>query len=618
MLQKSRNRLFLLFFILLGFVFLGLPPDSLAAGKGLDIHEETVYTVLPDEGQIQVHTVITVINRDPSTRKQARGGYYYYNRLFWAIPKGAAEIQAARGDGTKLSVRRKKGQREYDIYTIPFRRRLTYNQKIRIELDYLVTKARPPFYLSPNVVSLPLFQIDDGETWIASGQVTIHFPQGFEIDQFTDYCEVNSDEPTVHCESGVSSQPVGDFFVIEGIRSAEARELLSDPIPLQRQSVRVRVKYVTGEDAWAQKIVDVLAKALPELERIHGFPYQGSEEIEVVRSSASEIWGYEGMLLDEDTISIQPNASNATIVHEAAHLWSWPFEPIWLSEGWAEWSAREAIRRLKMDPESYPHRMPRRDTMKIPLQDWKHMGLATEDAADIEEYGYAKSYDTMQRLVKLVGLAKLQKANAFFAEKSEGEPLLRADSYSYFEWLLQRTPNKAKARQLRKLWRSRVLNKEGKALLSQRDAMWKEVDKLAARAKKVGWDTPQSLQDDMLYWHFQTARQHLEMARQVLDIWEETLPLLDALGWQPDDLTQRRFETSSRWDWTLKIAERRLKLARSAMSVQKKLQQDDSLDDATIKSARKWLDEAGKAFQAGNMHLAEMHVLQARRDVGLE
>ncbi len=618
--MSKKKRILLTFLLLfsLGIALFGARHDALAAGGGLKVHEETTYTVMPGEERILVHTTIDLINHDPTTRKRKRGSYYYYDRLFWLLPKGASDIRAERGDGTRLTVRRKKKEREYDLYTIRLRRQLTYNQKTRIELEYVIVKAQPPFYVSPNVVSVPLFQLDGQQEWVTSGKIFLRFPKGFEISQFTDYCEVNDINSTVTCDEGVSSQPVGDLYVIEGERAAEAKELLSDPIPLQEQDVRIRVRYVSGEDAWAQKIVSVLTRALPELERIHGFPYQGSDEIEVRRSTSSDIWGYEGMLMDEDSIYIQPNAPNSTIVHEAAHLWSRPFEPVWLFEGWAEWSAREAVQRLEMDPESYPYRMSRRDKIKMPLQDWDHVGLYTEEAEKIEEYGYAKSFDTMKRLVKLVGLEKLQKANAFFAKKSKDDPLLRADSYSYFEWLLQHTPNKRKARQLRKLWRSRVLNKEGKALLGQRDDMWKQVNALSARAQKIGWDTPQSLLDDMLYWHFQTAAHHLKKAHQTLDIWEEAAPLFEELGWEPDDLTQRRFETSSRWDWTVKLAERRLELAQSAIEVEEKLRNDPSLDEAARGAARMWLEEAGKAFQEGNMHLAEMRVNQARLKVGLE
>ncbi len=353
--MSKKKRILLTFLLLfsLGIALFGARHDALAAGGGLKVHEETTYTVMPGEERILVHTTIDLINHDPTTRKRKRGSYYYYDRLFWLLPKGAGDIRAERGDGTRLTVRRKKKEREYDLYTIRLRRQLTYNQKTRIELEYVIVKAQPPFYVSPNVVSVPLFQLDGQQEWVTSGKIFLRFPKGFEISQFTDYCEVNDINSTVTCDEGVSSQPVGDLYVIEGERAAEAKELLSDPIPLQEQDVRIRVRYVSGEDAWAQKIVSVLTRALPELERIHGFPYQGSDEIEVRRSTSSDIWGYEGMLMDEDSIYIQPNAPNSTIVHEAAHLWSRPFEPVWLFEGWAEWSAREAVQRLEMDPESY-------------------------------------------------------------------------------------------------------------------------------------------------------------------------------------------------------------------------------------------------------------------------
>lgn len=615
--MRWARHLILLLVVILG-VWAGGNLHASAAGKPFQIHEETRYQIQAEEGHILVHTTIRLVNQDPSTRKRARGGYYYYKEMYWMLPHGVTSIRAQRADGTKLKVRRKKRYKEYDLYVIPFRRELTYNQKIRIELDYVIEDPQPPFYVSNNVVSVPVFEVDASSD-IASGRVEMSFPEGFVLSKYENarHCTMLDDEGMVECEGRFSSQPDGQIIVIEGTREADAQELWSDPIPLEKQDVRIVVRFVTGEEAWAHKVLDVMTQALPELERIHGFPYLGSDVLEVVRSSVGDIAGYEGMLVDEDTIQMQPTAPNATIVHETAHLWSWPFEDVWLFEGWAEWSAREAIRRMEMDPEAPPYRLPRRDTIKLSLQDWQHVGVDTAEDARMEDYGYAKSYDTMKRLAKLVGLATLQEANAYFADASRWHPYYQADSYAYLEYLLEHVDKKRTRQQVRKLWRNRVLNREGKAMLAQRDTMWKTLQKIEARGEKLGWGAPQSLRREMLYWQFDFLERHFPLAQETLKVTEATHALYETLGWQPDGVIQKRYEESGAWARTLELAQQRRDLAQQAVDVLDWLQaHPDQLDEDIQADARGLIADAGDALADGHFHQAEMMVNQAWKMIG--
>jgi len=302
-------------------------------------------------------------------------------------------------------------------------------------------------------------------------------------------------------------------------------------------------------------------------------------------------------------------------VHEGAHLWSWPFESTWLTEGWAEWAARETMRRLKLDPGEREFELPKKDTVKMPLQEWEHVGLDTDEDEIIEGYGYAKSYDMVRRLVKLLGLKRLQEANRYFAEISEEDADLAADSYAYFEKLMQEAPNRRKANQLRKLWQTRVLDDEGKALLSKRDEAWKQVRALEKRAAEQGWSMPDSLMNDLMHWRFHSFRSDLRDANKVMDTWEEAQPLFQELGWQPDDLVQRRFETESDWDRTVRAAEHRLELARDAVEVQQKIESADASASKSRK-ARALLKKAGQALADGNIYRADKLVAQARKLLG--
>ena len=606
----------LLVLLLMG--WMGSRSVGLAAGKvKLDFTENTTYTIAESGKFITVKSVITIVNRDPSTRKKRGGGYYYYDRIVWALPKGVANVKAIRGDGKKLKIRRKKKTTEYDFYTIWLRRRLTYKQKVVIKLSYDIKKAQPPFYVSENVASIPAFTIEN-RSWVAQGRVVVDFPDDFTVEVDEDGCTIQPQKARVVCSEGFTSQPAGDFFVIEGQSDAEEKELVSDLIPMQEQDIRIRVRYLEGEEAWANKVVNVLSQALPVLEEVMGFPYEGSGEIEVIRSTTGETYGYAGGYEDDDTVRILPNASRATIVHEGAHLWSWPFASVWLSEGWAEWAARETIRRLKMNPEEGEYQLPGRDKLKMPLESWEHVGLESDEDADIEQYGYAKSYDTIKRLVKLVGLERLQEVNARFAELNKDDDALQATGYAYLEALLQQPNKKKQAQRLIKLWKARVLDEGGKALLAQRKEMWKQVRALQERVDAMGWQMPQSILTDMLFWHYTSASRSLQDANQVLDLWEQAQPLYDQLGWQPGDEVQRRFERGDNWNSTLWAARRYLKLAKEAVAVQQALAQGGDWDEATAAQARALLEQASEELsQIGGLTRALERVSQARALLGL-
>ncbi|NOZ50257.1 MAG: M1 family metallopeptidase, partial [Chloroflexi bacterium] len=488
-------------------------------------------------------------------------------------------------------------------------------------LSYTIENEQSPFYISQNVVSIPGYEIRDTD-WLSDSEFILNFPNGYDVSVDTDLCVVSSDDELGHviCQSGVSSQPVGDKITFEVSKPAEELELLSDPIPMQAQDLRIRVRYVEGEEAWSQKIVKVLSRALPVLEQVMGFQYPGSGELEVVMSMNAETFGYAGFLDDEDTIHLRPSATRFITVHEGAHLWSGPFDSVWLTEGWAEWAARETVRQLQMDPGEPPDTMPRKDTIKRPLQDWQHVGVQTDEAEDIETYGYAKSYTTIARLVKLVGLKQLQAANRAFADTigvNEKSSTLRADSYSYFEQLLKQVKNKKKRTQLRRLWKNRVLNDQGKALLGRRGVAWKDAETLRKRIEPLGWEMPISVMNDFAGWHFYSFGSDLRDAEKVLDVWEATIPLLAQLDWQSDDLVQRWFETAFDWRRTEIAATYRLELAQRAVELQQKLETDTSLNPTTVSTARDFLQQAGQTLQAGNSYRADDLVSQARELIGL-
>ncbi len=601
--------------VLLLFVAAGLAMGQagvLAAGKPkLAMTEDTVY-IVPEAGdEIQVHSIYTIVDQDPSTRKKKSGRYYFYNSLSLGLPKGAVQIHAERADGKKLKIRRTRKRKFFDVYQIRFGRKLFYKQKIKIKLRYVIKSERPPFYVSKNVVRFPGFLAGD------KGWLSVELPADFKISLDSEKCWIREADGIKRVWCG-GEKPITDtgraLFYLDAYRPATERVLVSDPIPMQEQELSIKVRYFEGEEDWAQKVVDTLSKSLPVTEQVMGFPYQGPAQLELVQSTKAETMGYAGLYEDEDTVLIRPGATREVIVHEGAHLWSAPFDSRWLIEGWAEWSARETLRRLKMKPE-YPYsKLPRRDKIKMPLQNWEWIGPETEDEWEVEDYGYAKATAAIARLVKIVGLKHVQEVNrAFFSASIADDPHF-ANTTSYFEAMMRATKKK---KQVRKLWASMIFDAAHKKQLERRDKMMKKVRALETRVAKQGWQMPQSVQDDLNNWLFYSLNNDLRSAGETLDVWQEMMALYDKLGWQADDLVQRQFETSSDWKRTLRAVKHRRRIAQQALAVQARLDADNDLAPDVIARVRALLQETGEAMRQGESYRADKLIAQAQALAGL-
>ena len=415
--------------IFVTFVLVGFPAAARADTDTILVESETTYTVSADGGGVQVQADYELQNNDPSTRKKSSGRVYFYDRIALPVPKSAENIKAVRANGRSLNIQRNRKQTEYDVITVLLGRRLFFDQRMAFALDYDLTEGADPInHITRNVARFSAFLDSD------RGLISAKIPAAYTVDLDSEVCDLQKEADWQHvvCRTAI---PRGTHaFTIEAVRPTATHILKSDPIQLESETVRLEVSYIDGEEKWANKVVDVLSQSLPVLEEVMGFAYDGPKVLKVVQTTSGALEGYAGHY-KAGVISVAAGSSRELIVHEGAHIWSAPFLSRWLMEGWAEWSAREAMRRVKMKPELSYVRLKDIEQVDLPLARWDfNPDIVDADEQNHESYGYAKSVRLVALLVKRVGIESLQEINRSFLPETSAE-LGWADSAAYYDAL---------------------------------------------------------------------------------------------------------------------------------------------------------------------------------------
>ncbi|NOX60669.1 MAG: M1 family metallopeptidase [Chloroflexi bacterium] len=428
--RKASSRSLII--LVLALILLGLWPSGLYAESGDDplrTRSDIQYVLSEEKSGVSVVIDMRIYNQDPMTKKRSSGRVYFYNRYFFPISKAAKNIRVKRGDGRKLRFQRKKNKPNYDELVIFFGRRLHYKKSIRLQITYdLESVTSPGDFVSPNVVHVEAYFLGD------EGRIGAEVPPGYEVKLDSAKCFYNGNEEGGKVQCAAIANYGDRAFILEAFRLTENQEKVftPEPISLQNRDIILRIRYGEGEEKWAKKVARTLRKTMPHLERIMGFPYEGPSEITVRHAPVSELEGYEGFYYEESQeIVLGYGASKETMVHEAAHMWSTPFAARWLSEGWAEWSAREAMRRAKMKRETSARPLRDYDNMDLPLRNWEWTGaIDDEDEDELTGYAYEKSAQAVAKLVKRVGLKRLQAINrAFYNAVQDGHDPADTDAY---------------------------------------------------------------------------------------------------------------------------------------------------------------------------------------------
>jgi hypothetical protein len=292
-------------------------------------------------------------------------------------------------------------------------------------------------------------------------------------------------------------------------------------VSLGRSEVKAVVHYFSGDEAWATHIEYLVHHGLPLLEKANGFPYAGPAAIDIVESGYRDTHGYAGSANKQGRIRLTPLVEDQIVLHELSHFWSEPFEPRWLREGMADYTANMVAVQLGAEPDRTPDTIP--DAPR--LADWQQPryvstrvpGLVLDAAGaaiprDIERAGYIRSLRFVDLLAERAGAEGIARSNAHIADKKA-----KGDARGYLDALDDVT-----AKQHADLFAAWILTDADVKMLPARESARKSVALLRGRASPSGFTVPGEVADALARWEFSRALAYSETLSTALDKHRQT------------------------------------------------------------------------------------------------
>lgn len=479
----------------------------------LRIESEITYDVRPDSGPVSVEWDVELENNDPSTQARDFGTVFFYESVSLPILSGASGVQATGPNGGPLFVSvQGTDNGTVDVATVSFDHELYFGDQYAFTLSYDLTGARSDALLVTEAyVYIPAIVAGDASRVFI---VTSSDPAwAVTVEPFQ--CAFLGGG-SFRCGGSEDAQ-VAAFVEVtrpDALRSIDASA------PLAAGDINLTIGYYPGEEAWAEHIRELTISALPALEDLFGFPYDGSRRLSIAERGRQEIAGYEGTFGCRATgciIGISPVADDHTALHELAHLWTQRFEKRWLAEGLAEFMSERAADELGSLAGPRDAYVP--DTVALQLDEWgqvQYLIGAGEDDLRREDTGYYESRRFFELLEETVGLQAIQGANAAAVELSG------VDSKNYLDLL-----EEASGARLDTLFLDDVFPESFAPVLEQRRSVRAQASETRAVLEAEGFGLPERVDTMIAAWKFDSAQELLDEASRALDSYASARDAVD-------------------------------------------------------------------------------------------
>jgi hypothetical protein len=179
------------------------------------------------------------------------------------------------------------------------------------------------------------------------------------------------------------------------------------------RTIQLRVDHLPGNQAWAERVTQVVVASGSVLEGIIGVPYPGPDAMTVSERTSDQLSGYAGMAGCSHVvcnIRLQSDFDDTTLLHELTHAWTPSFRNRWLAEGMSEYVSYRASRLI--EGRSYPAVQLAGDRPPFPLLDWLitvELTQASEEEVQAVYEGYYWSERLFEQLEAAVGRDALKR-----------------------------------------------------------------------------------------------------------------------------------------------------------------------------------------------------------------
>jgi hypothetical protein len=527
--------------LLTALVLPGLAMPVAAATPDLTLVTDSTYEVLPDEGRIAVTVEITARNRlrDSVARR------FFFRTAHLAVLPGTSGFEISGGRGSpRVSVRKRAA--DHTLLRIDLGANLasgrTTTLSLRFDLRDPGGAPDRPVRISPSLVTFDAWAYATPDT--PGSTVTVTLPEGYaaEIGRGPLEGPTPTGDGRQAWRSGKLDDPLAFVADLAADRPAEHVEA-SRTVELSEGGIEILLRPWPDDPAWRDRIGDLVARALPALEREIGLPWPIDGPLAVEEALVRGGTGFAGRFEPaEGRIEIAYAAPDGVVLHELAHAWfnGRLVADRWIAEAFAAYYAERAAEALGIVPAS-PELTDDLQGDAVPLNAWRP---ADEGAAPTDGYGYAAAVELARQVGERAGpesLTAVWSAAAAgigaYQPGSDGVEPLQAtlDWRSLLDLLEDRTDTS-----FDDLWRDWVARSGDVTALRERAAARTHYAQTLAAAD--GWSLPREVRDALRAWQFEAAETLLADADRVLAARSELEAAAGAAGLRLPDRVRRAFE----------------------------------------------------------------------------
>ncbi|MGF1666461.1 MAG: hypothetical protein ACFCVC_09345 [Acidimicrobiia bacterium] len=502
---------------------------SLAIGASYDVRHE--------EGLVAVTLDVSATNTLADRTDEFGVTRFYFDELILVVPVEATGIGAASSDGPLEIVTTPRDVGGITEVSIPLAPRLYSGQTRELTVSF-VLEGSPPrseieLRVNPAFAWFYVWAYGDA----GSSSVSVTLAPGLEVEVLGDRLDRSVDEDGRHLLRASDIDDPDAWVAVVSARDDEALERSTFPIG----DGEVTLQSWPGDDDWATSVADVLVTGIPALEEITGFEWD--KDLSVLQSFGPYIHGYAGWYVGGlDVIEIGEDLDAHLVLHEVSHAWFDDdlFAHRWITEGLADSFAALAVEEIGAagwpEPSVLVSGLGNR-----PLNEWNDPTFDDRTIDRAEDFGYAASWQLVDRLIDEIGPDRMAQvvaaaADDIIAYRGEGPPeeVGPVDDWRRFLDLLEEVGGSSTASDLFAEW---VVTENELGLLDQREAVRGRYAGLLAGAD--GWALPLSLRLAMNEWDFSAASGGIDDAQLVFDARQLLEAAVVGAGVAPPSVEQR-------------------------------------------------------------------------------
>ena len=380
-------------------------PVRPVAAAEYTLETSAAYDVRPDEGTIGVTVQVTFTNTTPDTQTAIS----VFPEILIAVHDEAAEVTASDDEG-ELTVEVAVNDEAVNVATIALRDDLRFEESVDLELHYTLRDGDDPqLRVRPSVVVFPAWSFG------LESEVSVAIPSGYDVridgDQLT--------EADGRLVSGPIDDPAAWLALVTATRPADYATFAAT-VPLDGGTADLQVRAFTDDEAWGERTLALIERALPLLEAEIGLPYPRVGELVLIESVASNASGFAETASPGTEILVAFDQPEFTALHQVAHVWlsSALIESRWIREGLASAIADNVANQLDVQPPYDPvEEATERGDAAFALDDW---GATADPAA--EGYGHAASWAFISEPARPWGPMRSERSSCALRARSAPMP----------------------------------------------------------------------------------------------------------------------------------------------------------------------------------------------------